>query len=105
MNGGLQMGKRFLTARDIDEHANNGIFVIHVCDEVVVTDIGRERARERGVKLERLPPGAMPAPHPECNAAPADQIAERVRAAVIAKLGSAPDNLDAIISKVVNGSK
>lgn len=96
------MAKRFLTARDIDEHANNGIFEIHIADDVVVTDVGRERARERKVKLTRLAPGEKADPHPDCSKEPVDQIHERVRAAVIARLGGTPENLDAVIEKVLN---
>lgn len=99
------MAKRFLTARDIDEHADNGIFEIHITNDIVVTDVGRERARERKVRLVWLPPGAVLPPHPPCNAPGMEPISEQVRAAVIAKLGSAPDNLDAIIKKVVAGLK
>lgn len=97
------MGKRFLTARDIDEHADMGVFEIQVGGDLVITDIGQERARERGVKLVWLPAGTKTEPHPDCTAGESDSIENRVRAAVINKLGSAPDNLDAIISKVLNG--
>lgn len=99
------MAKKFLTARDIDLHADQGVFEIQVGDDLVVTDIGQERARERGVKLIRLSVGTNTPPHPACEGAPADPIQAQVRAAVISKLGSAPENLDAIISKVLNGKK
>ncbi len=97
------MAKRFLTARDIDEHADNGILEIRLHDDLVVTDIGQERARERGVKLVRMPAGTKADPHPPCDAPADDQIRERVRSAVIAKLGGTPENLEAILNKVLNG--
>ena len=99
------MAKRFLTARDIDQHADQGVFEIEVGDDLVITDIGQERARERGVKLIRLPQGTKTPTHPACEGAQEDPLEARVRAAVINRLGSAPDNLDAIISKVLNGKK
>ena len=99
------MAKRFLTARDIDQHADQGVFEIEVGDDLVITDIGQERARERGVKLIRLPRGTNTPTHPACDGAQTKPIEERVRAAVISKLGSAPDNLDAIIAKVINGKQ
>lgn len=38
------MAKKFLTARDIDFHADQGITEIHVDENLVVTDLGQERA-------------------------------------------------------------
>ena len=95
------MGKRFLTARDIDEHADRGVMEIQIDDNVVITDIGRERARERQVRIVRVPPGTVLPDHPPCENTPPDQLRQKVRAAVIAKLGSAPENLDVIINKIL----
>jgi hypothetical protein len=97
------MAKRFLTARDIDEQADNGVAVIEICDDIVLTDVARERARERGVKLERVTSAAVS--QAPANSQQYDQVKNRVRAAIIAKLGSTPENLDAIINKVLNGMK
>lgn len=47
------MKKIFLTARDIDEHADRGVKELPVDDQVVLTDMAREQARARGVKLVR----------------------------------------------------
>lgn len=97
------MPKKFLTARDIDYHADLGVREIHVDDHLVITDIGRERARERGVTLTRLPPGVSAPEHPPCDQAPPAGAHAEVRAAVIARLGATPEGLDAIISRILNG--
>ncbi|WP_322507670.1 hypothetical protein [Anaerolinea sp.] len=100
------MAKKFLTAKDIDFHADQGVKEIHIGDDVVVTDLGQERARERGVTLTRLPAGVKSPPHPSCEAAPSDaEIFAQVRSAVIARFGGTPDGLDQIIQKVLTGKE
>ncbi|MFN7036235.1 MAG: hypothetical protein ACK4SN_07705 [Bellilinea sp.] len=97
------MAKKFLTARDIDFHADQGVTEIHVDDDLVVTDLGQERARERGVRLIRRPAGEKSPPHPECETpAPAADVVQQVRSAVIARLGGTPEGLDQIIQKILN---
>ncbi|GIV63990.1 MAG: hypothetical protein AB1457_14060 [Chloroflexota bacterium] len=104
------MAKKFLTAKDIDFHADQGVTEIHVGDDLVVTDLGQERARERGVRLIRLPAGEKSPSHPECETAapstetsPSSEVVAQVRAAVIARLGGTPEGLDQIIQKILNG--
>ncbi len=98
------MAKKFLTAKDIDFHADQGVTEIHVDDDLVVTDLGQERARERGVRLIRRPAGEKSPPHPECEtASPPTDVAAQVRSAVIARLGGTPEGLDQIIQKILNG--
>lgn len=98
------MAKKFLTAKDIDYHADQGITEIHVGDDLVVTDLGQERARERGVRLIRLPADEKSPDHPACEETPpAPEVAAQVRAAVIARLGGTPEGLDQIIQKILNG--
>ncbi len=97
------MPKKFLTARDIDYHADLGVREIHVDDDLVITDIGRERARERGVTLTRLPHGTPAPEHPACDQVTPTGVHAEVRAAVIARLGATPEGLDAIISRILNG--
>ena len=99
------MAKIFLTAREIDEHADCGVFEIEIDNNIVVTDIGQERARDRGVRLVRVQKASMPLDHPPCQAKQQDQLKDQVRAAVIARLGGTPENLDAIITRVLNGLK
>lgn len=76
------MPKKFLTAKDIDYHADQGVTEIHVGDDLVVTDLGQERARERSVRLIRLPAGEKSPDHPACEETPpAAEVAAQVRAA------------------------
>lgn len=62
--------KKFLTAKDIDYHADQGVTEIHAGDDVVVTDLGQERARESGVRLIRLPAAEKSPDHPACEEPP-----------------------------------
>lgn len=99
------MAKKFLTAREIDEHADCGVKEIEIDDTIVVTDIGQERARDRGVRLVRVQKASKPADHPTTKAEQSQDIKSQVRSAVIARLGGTPENLDAIINKVIGDLK
>jgi hypothetical protein len=101
------MPKIFLTARDIDYHADRGIKELPVDDNVVLTDIAREQARARGLKLVRKENAVQQIT--ECHTCSTNNsegdLHNQVKAAVIANLGGTPANLDAIITKVLNGLK
>ncbi len=45
------MPKIFYTERDIEDLYHNGVTTLVVNDDVVVTDLGREKARKLGVEL------------------------------------------------------
>ena len=95
------MGKRFITARDVDELLAAGTTEIAIDDNTVITDVGRERAIERGMRLVRTHAGSaprIPANHTDHNH---DQLAVAVRKAVIAHIGSVPEDLDKIITRVM----
>lgn len=97
------MKKIFLTARDIDEHADRGVKELPVDDQVVLTDMAREQARARGVKLVRSQNAA--AQIEACHTIKSDDsdLYQKIKAGVIANLGgAAPENLDAIIAKILN---
>jgi hypothetical protein len=92
------MAKTFYTERDIEDLHARGVTSIDVHDDVVLTDLARERALKLGVRLARVKPGAHPADAP--NAA----LVHRVKAAVLAALGGRwvdPDLLDAVVRRVV----
>ena len=97
------MGKCFLTAREIDEHADRGLKELEIDDQIVVTDIGKERARERGLKLVRVSKATLPTSHLSNQTENHGEIHQRVRSAVIANLGGTPENLDVVIQKVLKG--
>jgi len=86
------MSRRCLTKRDIDECVDAGVDVLEVDARTIVTDLARERAQERGVRLARTDD----APDREGT-----ELRQQVRAAVIARLGQAPDGLDAVIDRVL----
>ncbi len=93
------MPRRFVTRTDIDAIADAGQAELVIDDLTTVTDIGREHARERGVRLVRapLPPTTSP---PDPSRGPED-VHAAVRAEVISRLGTAPADLDATIRNVM----
>ncbi|HUF37705.1 MAG TPA: hypothetical protein VMN57_04220 [Anaerolineales bacterium] len=113
------MAKTFYTERDIEDLAARGVMTLLVNDDVVLTELAREKAERLGVKLARedkTAPTAPSAPYPSPESpsspekpkpagAPAGkaELQERVRAAVVARLGSEVDPalLDTIIRRVL----
>ena len=94
------MSKTFYTERDMKDLADRGVTTLTVNDDVVLTDNARDLALKLGV---RLVPGEAAHPEDGANA----ELAHRVKAAVIARLGDQVDAkiLDAVVIKVVNGLK
>ncbi len=94
------MAKTFYTERDIDDLRARGIKTLEVTDDIVLTDLARERCAYHDIRLTR--PAANGA-HPD-DAADAELI-HRVKAAVIARLGDQVDAalLDNVVTRVVNG--
>lgn len=97
------MTRRFLTERDINEYVAQGVQELVLEPGTVVTDLGRERARAAGLRLVEKQVGAHPAPAPAPTAPSGEgkYLAARVRGAVVARLGEAPDGLDAVIAQVL----
>ena len=113
------MAKTFYTERDIEDFAARGVMKLVVNNDVVLTELAREKAERLGVKLAReheTPPSAPVRPYlsPESPSAsektkpakvPAGKadLQERVRSAVVARLGSEVDPalLDTIIKRVL----
>jgi len=115
------MPKTFYTEHEIEDLAKQGVSSLVVTDDVVLTDLAREKARRLGVQLLReddKPPSAperpyiakaiapRPAAASQPKAAPANkaELQTRVRAAVMAQLGESVDAklLDTIITRVLN---
>jgi hypothetical protein len=94
------MPKTFYTERDIQELASRGVTSLEVNDDVVLTDLARDEALKRGLRLVR-----GNGLHPEDGAEA--ELAHRVKAAVLARLGDQVDAvlLDAVVAKVVKGLK
>lgn len=104
------MAKRFYTEHDIQDMAAQGITRLEVSDDVVLTDLAREQATKLGIELVRSdsPPATR---HPERSEGsppvtrhpPGPDLHQRIRSAVIAKLGDQldPAILDRIITRVL----
>ena len=94
------MPKTFYTERDIADLAMRGVTALEVNDDIVLTDLARDEALKRGVKLARTQ-AAQPQDQAEA------EIMHRVKAAVIARLGSQVDAgvLDAVVSRAVKGQQ
>jgi hypothetical protein len=126
------MPKQFYTERDIEDLFRGGQKSLQVTDEVVLTELAYEKARQLGMQLVSdradTPPAAPVRPYlsdgssparPTPMPSPAVQMAsqpemprpeilpveQRIRSAVIAKLGNQVDAklLDNIIHRVVKG--
>lgn len=108
------MPRRFLTQRDVDDLADGGCTELLVDDDTTLTDLARERARERGVSVVRGGEAAGAASAPAAagssassgvTVAPEDRgrIRAEVRAAVIAQLGGEPPSLERVIDRVLDG--
>jgi len=98
------MGRRFVTAEDIDELAAAGGSRLEVDARTTLTDLARERANDRGVaivEVEHAPAPQRGARTPSgAGAIPRRQLRAALRAAVVAELGATPDGLDAAIGRV-----
>lgn len=94
------MAKTFYTERDIVDMANRGVTSLAINDDVVLTDLGREVAMKRGIRLVR-----ETVIHPEDNGDA--QLIHRVKAAVLARMGNEIDMalLDAVVTRVVRAMK
>ncbi len=100
------MPKAFFTERDIEDLAERGISSLELNDDVVVTELARDKARLLGVALVRPGKKAAPAAPPAASASPApaeSALHQRIRAAVLAKMGGQldPALVDRIIQRVL----
>jgi hypothetical protein len=102
------MARRFITAEDVDRLVDAGTTELRFGDDTTVTDVARERARDRGLTLIRDgdPPPAVAASSglaPAVTGADRGRIRAAVRAAVVAELGSEPPQLERVIDRVLDG--
>lgn len=112
------MAKLFFTERDIEELVARGEKTLQVTEEVVLTELAYEKAQKLGVRLlqaHQLQPAAPVRPYlsqPPCGCSQSgasqsenvSDLRQRIRDAVISKLGSQVDPLllDTIITRVLN---
>jgi len=116
----VEMAKTFYTEYDIEDMVKRGTQALHITEDTVLTDLAYEKATKLGLKLIRgqeKPPSAPERPYisktpgitqrtsAKVPATTATQdIRQRVRDAVIARLGSDVDIklLDSIIQRVLD---
>lgn len=120
------MPKKFFTDTDVEELHRKGIQSLQVNDDIVLTDLAYEKAKRLGIQLVfdhmEAPPAApvrpylsdkeprrtqgRPAPASQPSALPQTDVEQRIRSAVLAKLGSQVDAklLDNIIHRVVKAT-
>jgi hypothetical protein len=111
------MPKKFYSEDDIEDLVKRGIHSLVVDEQVVLTDLAYEKARQIGLQLvgagAENPPAAPVRPYvsqPQsargATSAPGSDLHQRIRQAVIAKMGSQVDPalLDAIISRVLKST-
>lgn len=113
------MAKKFYTERDIEDLAARGVLSLNIDSNTVLTELAFEKAGRLGVTLfqpDQLPPAAPVRPYLSAEKTPApcncgevsgssdDQLRQRIRDAVNAKLGTQIDLtlLDTIITRVLN---
>ena len=114
--------KTFYTVRDIEDMFAAGVREIETHDDVVVTDVAREKAIALGMRLKPLdaPPAGRPGSAPPRPAAapaaaaprhapagaagdPSGDLVRQIKAAVVARLGTDKYNdlLDQIIPNAI----
>lgn len=92
------MPKTFYTERDVIDLVARGVTSLEVNDDVVLTDLARDEAIKRGLRLVKSTPAASAA-----AAGETDELIHRVKAAVLARLGEQVDAavLDSVVTRVV----
>ncbi len=107
------MARTFYTERDIEDLAKQGIREIEENDNVYITDVARERMEALGIKTRKSTkasasqlsaPSAAPTVVPTgLSATEKQQVIDKVKAGVIARLGLGVDTakVDTIVCRVV----
>lgn len=118
------MAKTFYTERDIEDLASQGVNSLLVDENVVLTDLARDRARRLGIELlkesDSRPSSAPKRPYLSAQPSPSKtlpseksisdtsaELEERVHAAVKSRLGDQVDNtlLRTIVQRVIKSIK
>ena len=119
------MPKKYFTDSDIEELHRKGIKSLRVTDDVALTDLAYEKAQRLDIQLisdSNIPPAAPVRPYlsdvkphqtqpkvdsvSQASISPQTDVAQRIRSAVIAKLGNQVDAklLDNIIQRVIKAT-
>lgn len=100
------MAKTFYTERDIDDLYARGVTSLDVDDNIVLTDLARERMFKHGMRVNRLDqknPPRPPAPPPPPAPVAQEALVQRIKAAVLARLNGQVDPvlLETVIRRVM----
>jgi hypothetical protein len=97
------MPKTFYTERDIDDMHARGVTSIDVNDDIVLTDLARERMFKYGIRANRME-AKEPLRPPEVSQ---DVLVQRIKAAVLARLNGQVDPvlLETVIRRVIANMK
>ena len=98
------MPRKFITERDIAVYVAQGGKELVLEPDMVLTDMARERARAAKLCLvpsEGASGSIADSAAPAVQAEPTGNLHAQIRAAVIARLGSEPEGLDAIIKGIL----
>ena len=97
--------KTFYTQRDIEDLVAQGATSLTLTDDMVLTDMARDRAAELGLPLlDGVATGLPPTnPAPTLSPPDADLLSARIKATVLARMGAGVPEalLDAIIPKIL----
>jgi hypothetical protein len=104
------MARIFYTEQDIQDLARRGVTEVEVNDNVYLTDAAREKMEKLGIRAKQThaPKSSAPAAAASASGTLApqerEQVIEKVRAGVIARLGPGVDTamVDQIVRRVVN---
>lgn len=103
------MPKTIYTERDIDDLKARGVLSVDVDDNVVLTDLARERALKQGMRVNRIEHKALPVPSAAAaGPGPTDEeLVKRIKSAVLARLNGQVEAslLDTVIRRVISGMK
>lgn len=115
------MPKEFYTEKDIEDLVRRGVLSLQLGENVVLTELAYEKANRLGMQLltnqpdtpptapvrpylaEKSPQASLPPASPTPPPAAAPNLHQKVRAAVLARLGGQidPKLLDVIIQRVL----
>ncbi len=107
------MPRIFYTERDIEDLVKRGVKEVEVNDDVYITDVAREKMEQLGLKAKAVssksPAGSLPgvqlsASTGALSEAEKQQVIEKVKGGVLAKLGPGVDTslVDTIVRRVVS---